>query len=368
MSFAISSFFFLLLFGEKICCADQIIAGPYLQDANKDNMTVAWVASDKGYGKLRIISSTTERRLFRGAPSNYRAVKVFGLKPSTSYRYYILADSGSKKIYKAVFKTSPESGAEKFRAVVFGDSGTASPEQFALAKKIEKVRPNILIHTGDLIYPKGERENYFGAFFEPYRRLLPRIPFYPALGNHDVSNIDAYLDYFHLPKRTSGSERYYSFVYGAAEFFALDSNLPLDQNSNQYLWLKDNLSQKQENLWRIVFFHHPPFSAGGHGDTLRVRESLVPLFEKYQVNLVISGHEHSYQRSHLNNERGIIRPLYMVTGGGGAPLAEHQRDSEKIAVYFRAFHFVILDIDQNLIKTEVIDLSGKVIDNFSLER
>ncbi|RLC63774.1 MAG: hypothetical protein DRI01_04615 [Chloroflexi bacterium] len=114
---------------------------------------------------------------------------------------------------------------------------------------------------------------------------------FPALGNHELNHAN-YFDLFYLP----GNERWYSFDYGNAHFTCLqiDGFADYSIGSEQYNWLEQDLASTNQT-WKFVFFHFPPYSSASHGSDLNVRAALQPLFEEHDVDIVFTGHDHSYE-------------------------------------------------------------------------
>ena len=162
--------------------------------------------------------------------------------------------------------------------------------------------------------------------------------FFPSLGNHDwyTTNAQPYLDYFTLP----GNERYYNFVKGNVNFFVIDSdsNEPdgRDSNSVQALWLKNALKNSSSDF-NIVYFHHPPYSLGSHNsdtetELIQMRTNIVPILENKKVDLVLSGHSHSYERSmmikgHYGVESTFNAATMAVNSGSGIFPASYTKSS-----------------------------------------
>lgn len=132
--------------------------------------------------------------------------------------------------------------------------------------------------------------------------IAQRIPFYPVLGNHE-ENAQNYFDYMALP----APEYRYTFRYGNTQFFMIDSNRDISPGSEQFEWLKQELQQSQA-VWKIACHHHPPYSSDedDYGNLWKTRIStrgdlrarqLVALYEEFQVDIVWSGHIHSYERT-----------------------------------------------------------------------
>ena len=143
------------------------------------------------------------------------------------------------------------------------------------------------------------------------------------------------------------------------QVFALDTNQAFDKASAQYKWLEQQLSAST-SAWKIPVFHHPPYSSGAHGSDLTVRAALSPLFEKYKVQLVLTGHDHHYERTKPQN--GVV---YVVTGGGGAGLRSVKPSSFTEVAQSR-LEFTALTVDGEKLVLEAIDDKGVAFDSTTL--
>ena len=174
-----------------------------------------------------------------------------------------------------------------------------------------------------------------------------------ALGNHDVE-VDRGRYEFALLRIPAP---YYVRRVKDVQLIILDSTAI---TTAQTRWLRRVLA-KRTPLRRIVVFHHPPYTCGGHLGSRTVQRAWVPLFERYGVRLVLSGHDHNYQRFHRK------RVTYVVHGGGGAGLyalrACPRGYPRRVAA--RAGHgFLHLTVVPEGVLVEVLDLSGQSIDRF----
>src|SRR6478609_8274208 len=193
------------------------------------------------------------------------------------------------------------------RFAVIGDSGTGDLPQLQVAQEMEAYRQivsfSFVLMLGDNIYGGDRPRDFTRKFEEPYKRLLDAgVKFYASLGNHDNPNERLY-KLFNME-----GKRYYSFKpeRASVRFFALDSNYIDDK---QLTWLDQQLADSGSD-WKICFFHHPPYSSGEtHGSAVLQREKLEPVFVKHGVNVVLSGHEHFYER--LKPQKGI---QYFILG------------------------------------------------------
>jgi calcineurin-like phosphoesterase family protein len=190
--------------------------------------------------------------------------------------------------------------------------------------------------------------------------------YFPAVGNHDRQGrgrtADSYRAYFTVPD--NGDARFYGFSYAAARFLVLDSNEYSFALSDQTAWLERELiAARQDPAVHHVFvvMHHPPFSISLHGGSRELRERWTPLFEKYQVTAVFSGHDHVYQRAEHNGIR------YFVSGGGGAPLYPRRphpspADLDAVKKFERAFHFLRVTVTGGRVEVTGVRSDGTVIE------
>ncbi len=267
-------------------------------------------------------------------------------------------------------KPSISDGNDGFDFLVFGDSGVGSEEQKKLAGLMTKQNPQLLIHTGDVAYQSGTFEEIQKNVLDIYGELFSQTKFYPTLGNHDyrTNNGNPLIETFNPP----GKERYYRFNFNDTLFISLDTNDSLDQNSDKMIdWLDTTLSTEfAKYQWVIIYFHHPPYSTGKHGSDMRVQKKLVPVFEKHEVDIVFSGHEHNYQRSCkiLAGTCVIDGPLYIITGGGGAPLYSIGEPSWFTKTQYSRHHFVKVEISECSLKLKAIDIKSRIFDSIELSK
>jgi hypothetical protein len=217
--------------------------------------------------------------------------------------------------------TSPVIGTPKpTRIWVLGDSGTANANAQAVAKAYANftgsIHTDLWLMLGDNAYHSGTDSQYQAAVFDMYPEMLRTSVLWPTLGNHDGATADSasqsgpYYDIFTLPKSAeagglaSGTEAYYSFDYGNIHFICLESHETDRSPGGAMLsWLQLDLADTLQE-WIIAFWHHPPYSKGRHdSDTglqlKQMRENALPILEAAGVDLVLSGHSHSYERSFL---------------------------------------------------------------------
>ena len=248
--------------------------------------------------------------------------------------------------------------AEKsLRFAVIGDTGTGEKPQYQVGEQLtasHAVFPfEFVLMLGDNIYGT---EDFPKKFERPYKALLDlKIPFYASLGNHDDPN-----QRFYKPFNMDG-KRYYTFEKEGARFFALDSNY-MDQA--QVEGVEKELSGSK-NTWKIAYFHHPLYSSGArHGSEVDLRTVLEPLFLKYGVSVVFSGHEHFYER--LKPQNGIT----YITNGGAAKLREGniRVGSEMTAKGFDSDRsYMLVEIHDKTMYFQALSRTGELVDSGSIE-
>ena len=158
-----------------------------------------------------------------------------------------------------------------------------------------------------------------------------------------------------------GGARYYSFKKGNATFFALDSNY---MDLSQMDWLQKEL-QSTTTPWKICFLHHPLYSDGRfHGPDLDLRAVLEPLFEKYGVNVVLSGHDHVYERIQAGERHLLLRPRQL----GRVAISQPEDSADMAAGFDTDQDFIVMEIAGDKLYFQAISRTGQVVDSDSLDR
>jgi hypothetical protein len=280
---------------------------------------------------------------------------------------FFLLGSGFSGLADAKELTTPQPTPQKiesksFSFLVFGDSGSGNAFQYKVAEQMQKVSMahpfSFALILGDIIYPIGNFKTLGDSRFKkPYGFLLNQgIPFYVALGNHDVAGGfgKQAVSFYQMPGR------YYSYSKGPIDFFALDTN---DFSSTQQAWLKGALS-KSIAPWKIVYGHHPVFSSGHHGSSTALEKSLKPILENYKVNLYLAGHDHDYER--FNPIQGVH---YIISGGGGASIRPFYKIHPSSLVRASKYHFLCFTLthgSSSVLKFEAYDMNGALLDSGTL--
>jgi 3',5'-cyclic AMP phosphodiesterase CpdA len=261
-------------------------------------------------------------------------------------------------------------GEPAVRFAVIGDYGAANEAEERVAELVRAERPDFVITTGDNNYPDGEAATidpnigrFYHEFIHPYRGRYgvgaTENRFFPSLGNHDWETPGAkpYLDYFTLP----GNERYYDFVKGDVHFFAIDSDERepdgITATSKQAAWLEQAL-KKSTAAWQIVYMHHPPYSSSSHGSSEELRWP----YAKWGADLVLAGHDHTYERV---EQDGIV---YVVNGlGGNRPYPFRQPLPGSVIQYQKRHGAQFIEASKSTLVSRFSSIDRETIDAFSLE-
>jgi hypothetical protein len=311
-----------------------LVRGPYMNLATQSSIIIRWrtdIATDSkvSYGTTvdNLANSVTNALL-----TTEHIVQLNGLTTNTQYFYSIGSTNqilqGDANNY---FKTLPIVGSkQKIRILAMGDMGTNSTTE----KQVQTAYltyngvkyTDVWLLLGDNAYTNGLDSEFQNNFFNIYQtNLTKNHVLWPATGNHDYANSSArqsdhlipYYNMFSLPAKgeaggiASNTEAYYSYNYGNIHFVSLDSygweagkTRLYDTTGPQAIWLKQDLAANTQP-WTVVYFHHPPYSKGVNSDVdsqeIKIRMRIVPIFERYKVDLVLCGHSHIYERSFLIN-------------------------------------------------------------------
>lgn len=250
------------------------------------------------------------------------------------------------------------------RFAVIGDSGRGDDAQHDVARQMVAWRAkfpfDFVLMLGDNIYGTHTAQDYHTKFEEPYRSLLDAgVVFYASIGNHDDPS-QIYYAKFNMDGR-----RYYTFrkserrlaglVGAGVRFFVLDSR---SFDPEQLAWLQEQLAESG-TAWKICYFHHPIYTSGRYRSTARVlRMALEPILLAGDVDVVLSGHEHFYERT--IPQHGIS---YFVSGAAGSLRIGDARPSPITArAYDRDYHFMLLEITGDELYFQAINRKGETID------
>jgi purple acid phosphatase-like protein/calcineurin-like phosphoesterase family protein len=350
-------------------------------------MVVSWVTATSvqhprvtlgtatgGFGRV-FPAETRSYTDYGGVQTITQHARIFGLWPDTDYVYSVQSDGATP--VQGTFRTAPQ-GRVPFRFTSFGDLGSGNPSwsksslnAITATNQIEQFDPVVHILNGDLSYANVNQASMPAVWADFFNNTQPSSmhrPWMPTLGNHEVeagNGPQGYLSYqtrYTLPGNGSSSfsGNWYSFQVGSVLFVALDNNDVVYENDGgvyagttnalyirgysngqQEAWLERTLQAARFNPtvdWIVAYMHQTAMStsSSGSGSDLGIRQSWMPLFYKYGVDLVLCGHDHDYERSYqvkgtdagtylrptvvstdlttVDTSKGLV---HIVLGGGG---------------------------------------------------
>ncbi|MCR5176961.1 MAG: metallophosphoesterase family protein [Anaerovibrio sp.] len=320
----------------------------------------------------------------------YSAV-MDNLNPDTAYEFSIRDGDAQSDWYP--FRTSAEDKS-KFSMLIFTDSQSSDYSDWRnVAQNAIKRHPEAEIFTnlGDLV-DNGEDSSQWRAWFSALDGIIDKIPFAPVMGNHECYDRnwqerlpEGYLNYFEVPdnKSTGFGRYYYSFDYGQVHFTVINTqeeeirDIRPGLMEEQLKWLENDLNTTKQK-WKIVLMHR---------DVLQYRISriperkegfspegilLMPLFEKHHVNIVLTGHLHTYRnRGHiLQGEHNAHGPLYLLCGLSGNVRydnlwTDHALD-KVVAPQPETDNYLIMDVSDSEITLRCFLPDGKQLDEISI--
>lgn len=369
-------------------------AGPYLNYSTQTSINLVWETDRPAdfvieYGKqvppdqkVELNTLTLKKEGPGSAEGNIYQVTLSNLEPHTPYFYKIKAKARDGSVMESgvlTFATAVKS-YEPFSFAVIGDTEARPHVNDRVCKLVWDERPNLLMIVGDLT-DGGKEEHKFEwnfEFFQGVTQLASRIPVFPVAGNGE-GDLHWYNRYHKLPE----SEAYYSFTYGNAEFFMLNSNQPKEfaPGGAQYQWLEEKLKNSTAT-WKFVAHHHATYSADedDYGNAWKGKTNLgdaairqiVPLYEKYGVDMVFFGHLHTYQRTLpikdnlVDQKNGVI---YVQGGGGGGNLEDFAPSRAWFsAKTYRGHHYFIISVHNNTLNLKMYDTEGRMRDYLDLTK
>jgi len=336
-----------LVFNTFYSLSQSVIRGPYLQSVTHESIKIMWRTTVNTDSKVWYGTDPNNLSLTVEITDNLRdhIVEIEGLQPTTTYFYMVGSSSGplATDIVNQHFKTHPIPGTPvPVRIWATGDFGRGNIGQIETKQAFfdwtGSRKTDVWLWLGDNAYQDGTDAEYQSKVFglSGFSDIFPYIPFWPSPGNHDYNTVwsestllgipyqnipfsqheGPYFDMVEVPKYgeaggyPSMHEVFYSFDYGDVHFLSLNSEVfdyTLTYNGINQMknWIENDLQQNTRKF-TIAYFHQPPYSKGSHdSDDLyelvmkAMRERVIPLLEEYDVDLVVCGHSHVFERSRL---------------------------------------------------------------------
>ena len=462
---------FLLAFLSN--AQSKFIAKPYLQigyEGKQNSLDLLWHTADTN-AKWEVELATSNNNWVKVSSYLVNKVNVKNINPFFVY-HATLENLIAGKVFKyrvlnnsnSVFESeglAPKSASQPYSFIAIGDIGAEKSDQKKLALIANHYLPDFIAVPGDIVYDNGLVSEYTKKFWPIYNAdiadsngapLMRKIPFIAAVGNHDADNndLDKYPDglaYYYFwaqplngPKVTDFANAYptfkanetnrnafltaagkaypvmnnFSYDYGNAHWLVIDADTYVDWTNKELTdWVKQDLQNASNAVWRFVMFHHPGFNSSREHFEQQQMRLLSPIFEAGKVDVVFNGHVHNYQRSYpltfvpdrkgtlllggkdnktlrgrvvngkwtldktydgLKNKKpkGII---YIVTGAGGADLYNPEQTNDPdswqkfTSKFFATAHSLsYVQINGNSFKLQQITTDGKIVDTFEITK
>ena len=361
----------------------KFVVKPYLQFGTLTSMTVMCETDHPSqmtvaFGEFQPLTNKVSRGEFK----NISEVTLTGLRPNTVYYYRVTCVDANSNILRSdvhSLQTAPTAD-QPWAFGILGDTQRNPEVTRKCAEGIFALRPNFMLHCGDVVDDGFAKNQWVGDLFEPGSRLFAYVPMFPVIGNHE-KNSHWYYDYFSLPD----PEYYYTYTYGNAQFFMIDSNKDCKPGSEQYQRIERDLKASKAT-WKFAAHHHPCFSSDEDdygerwkGSPLKPMQlgdnnarHLVPLYEKYGVDIAFAGHIHSYERTWpilqmaVNAKQGV---RYIISGGGGGGLEQAAPQRAWFSLHVqRGHHYCFATIHDRTIQFKAYDIEGRLFDTFEMTK
>ena len=298
----------------------------------------------EGAEKSQTIGATDKAFTDDGSTTYIHEATLTGLTPNTKYEYRV----GYGTDRRSDWYRLETAGASVYDVLIYPDSQSGDYsqwEEIVKSSALRNPRTALYISMGDLV-DNGEHAYQWRTWLNSIKPLSANVPLATTLGNHEMYTLDwkmrepyAYLNYFAVPP--NGNEifnrRYYSYDFGDVHYVVLDTQLYESNHEDnhdthhpdlydvQIQWLRQDLAANIKK-WTVVLMHRDPFQyafdrPGASRDVGFNEEGVLfmPIFDEFNVDLVLSAHLHSYRnRGHVRNfDRDSSGPLYILTGIAG---------------------------------------------------
>lgn len=399
----------------------EVVRGPYLQRSHPGGIVIMWYTDTPTVTNVRYgtsIHSLDQSFVVEGQRRRHVA-RINGLESSTKY-YYRVDPVNSNEIgdEDTYFYTAPPQGAPApIRVWALGDSGNVNEESLEMRDSYygySNRHTDVCLMLGDNAYPNGTDSEYHEAVFKMFARQLRKTPLWPAYGNHEAlcedcvsaNQLGPFFSLFKTPMlgeaggMSSLRRDFYSFDYGNVHFVCLNSHDGSD--SHMLNWLREDLEQCH-STWLIAYWHHPPYTKGFHDSDsspqlVYMRNHVLPMLESFGVDLVLTGHNHAYERSYFMHGHygtsGTLRSEMIIDNGDGSAnsdgaytkevgrrpgavyvaagcASEIKRgtlDHSAMAVSLSTIGSLVIDIYGDILDVRFLGQHGEIHDSFQIEK
>lgn len=304
---------------------------------------------------LTLQFSNTNLTLQETLSNHYHHFHFYLMGNSTNFSYIIRS---TDPVISNRSGTVAVPSTDHFQFAAYGDSRTQYDVHRNICTAMNNHNPSFVIHTGDLV-SDGTDPQEWPLFFNSGISILSNTIFIPANGNHDRQS-DMLTNLFDPPL---AGLYYYSCVFPFVRIIVLDTDSSFAAGTAQYTWFTNEL-RLAASKWKIVVFHDAPYSSTEHANDANkpdLQNILVPALIKYNVNLVLNGHDHIYERSTNSNV------VFLTTGGGGGPLhTAIYNNVYRAKMVANEHHFVLIDMSSNIMDIRVMNSNSVILDTFSI--
>jgi hypothetical protein len=350
--------------------AESIRKGPYVVDVSDTTADVRFELASRAPAKVQVSIESdagAHPAPIDAAPADPYAVHFTGLSPATRYAYAVRIAGAVVGTGHFATAPSPDSTAP-VTFLVYGDDRTDPEAHAAVVRAMMQVPSDFLVNTGDLVQDAANPADW-QSFFDVEAPILRDRPILAAVGNHELYNDQAgatFAAFLGVPGPSGPARLYRSARFGSVRLFFLNAMDASWASGDEREWLERELAHADDEpgvVWRIAVLHHGPRSAGPHGPNAPLVAAGIPaMLAAHHVDLVLSGHDHIY-------DRGTFESLkYIVTGGGGAPLYPVQRNDPTARKVEATYHFIEVTATREAMRLVVSRADGSVLERCGFAR
>jgi len=382
-----------------------------------DSIMLKWQSPESEIGCVVYGKEDLTHKVCEKEEKKKHKIILDGLDEDSQYLYSVSSSSLTIDNKHRFFTTLHKDINKTQYFWLIGDSGKAGADQLQVLQQMQSYMKgkglDLWLLLGDNAYRSGSQKQHNKALFEPYKELIKTHVPWAVIGNHDARRW-AFYDIFDFPTQgetggiPSRTEKFYSIDQGDVHILMIDSETTdLSKTGELAQWLEKDL-QKTTKKWIIAILHHPPYTDGGHdsdneydshptfsfeGRLFQIRENITPILEKYDVDLVYSGHSHVYERSKLIHKhysdsshfdtnihvvqdtntsycKGIEKTPYSGTiytvSGSASKLDRSTLKHPALPFSYEKMGSVILKVTPDALTSSFISIDGKVDDSFTL--
>lgn len=366
--------------------ADEVFTrGPFVQNATTTSIQIIWRTTTPANSCVRYgTTPAMDLCVSNSALALDHVVTLQNLVSATNYFFQVSSETraGTVTSSRDIFRTLKNSGPVRFYVV--SDTAGTNPVTRVLVDQMAREHPDLVLHCGDIVDLDFNDLLAGREYFAPFQPLIKNTPVYLTPGNHDVdpnlggeAGITNYQEVFYLPTNSvTGTKLFYSFDHGDVHFVSLFNPwyhvyVPRADDA-QYTWLTNDLARTTKP-WKIIFCHFPAAMCSSHYhdnyngyntplDQFEFMELIAPIANTYGVQLLFSGHDHTYQRF------APVGGLYcIVNGSGGHPLYQGRYPLPGLRYFRSTYSFLRVAVTNQVLQLEAVNSQGVVFDRLTIQ-